>query len=231
MDREIIPIKTAAGQAELVSRQRRVTQRHRTMLLLVDGRRTEAQVRELSAQAGVPAICFSELVGLGLISLPAQVELPMSVPAPVAAVADDGAALERMAAAHVIEPPSSFGDESELPAQRTLPPESEFNDAGMGELVPTTNWPETEPEVDDIDDPQLALARDILLKAVQKEAPVAGSLTMFRLRRARNRAELEALLGEVATRIGKPPRTLAAAQLLRRVRNVLEGRDTSPGPL
>ena len=70
MDRPTIPIKTPAGQAEMNNRQRRISQRHRTMLLLVDGRRTEAQVRSLSARAGVPGICFDELMGLGLIALP-----------------------------------------------------------------------------------------------------------------------------------------------------------------
>ena len=41
MDRPGIPIKTAAGQAEMSSRQRRISQRHRTMLLLVDGKRIQ----------------------------------------------------------------------------------------------------------------------------------------------------------------------------------------------
>jgi hypothetical protein len=126
---------------------------------------------------------------------------------------------------------SLFGDDSELPASRTLSPESNFSDTGLGDLVPITNWPATEPHVDETGDFLLERAREILLRAVRNEAPVAGSLTMFRLRRARNRAELEALLDEVAARIDKPPHSLAAVQTLRRVRNVLDGRDTSPAPL
>lgn len=228
MDRPIIPIKTAAGQAELISRQRRVSQRHRTMLLLVDGRRTEEQVRNLSAQAGVSGVCFDELVGLGLIMLPAA---PAPAAQPPAASANRISANGQAQSERLVDPISIFGEEPELPASRTLPPESGFSDTGMGDLTATTAWPETEPDIDETSAELLERARDILLRAVQKEAPVAGSLTMFRLRRARNRAELEALLSEVASRIGKPPHALAAVQVLRRVRNVLDGRDSSAVPL
>ena len=51
--------------------------------------------------------------------------------------------------------------------------------------------------------------------------PVAGSLTLLRLRRARSRAELELLLDEVETRIRKPHRMLATTQTMRRVRQLL----------
>ena len=222
MDTPIIPIKTPAGQAEMSNRQRRISQRHRTMLLLVDGKRSEAQVRSLSAQAGVPGICFDELLGLGLITVP-QTDTP-AVPA---VVADH-------AVAHALSPAdanSAFGDDSELPASRTLPPESTFSDTGLGSRPPSTSWLETEPNANTTGDDVLERAREMLLRALRVEAPVAGSLTIFRLRRARTRAELENLIDEVASRIGKPPHSLAAEQTLRRVRNVLDGRDTSPAPL
>ena len=65
----LIPVKTSDGHAELASRQRRLSQRHRTVLLLVDGRRTQLQVRALALQAGAPDNCFDELLDLGLIVL------------------------------------------------------------------------------------------------------------------------------------------------------------------
>ena len=222
MDRPVIPIKTPAGQAEMSNRQRRISQRHRTMLLLVDGKRTEAQVRSLSAQAGVPGICFDELLGLGLIGLP-QPDAPRGQSGPVVGRAAD--------ASNAHDESSGFGDDSELPASRTLPPESIFSDTGLGAISPPTSWPQTEPEIESTGDDALERAREMLLRAVRVEAPVAGSLTIFRLRRARTRSELEELIEEVASRIGKPPHTLAAEQTLRRVRNVLDGRDTSPMPL
>ena len=219
MDRPGIPIKTAAGQAEMSSRQRRISQRHRTMLLLVDGKRTEAQVRSLSAQAGVPGICFEELLGLGLIVMSQGVARPGQAAPPVNGTPSGW---------HAETGSSQFGDDSELPASRTLPPESTFSDTGLGPQPQSTSWPQTEPEDMVTSDDVLERAREMLLRAVRLEAPVAGSLTIFRLRRARTRAELEELLNEVASRIGKPPHTLAAEQTLRRVRNVLDGRDTSP---
>jgi hypothetical protein len=57
-----IPVKTADGQAELSNRQRRLSQRHRSVLLLVDGRRSEAEVRRLARQAGAGDSCFGELI-------------------------------------------------------------------------------------------------------------------------------------------------------------------------
>ncbi len=221
MDRPIIPIKTPEGLAEMSKRQRRISQRHRTMLLLVDGKRTEEQVRALSAQAGVPGICFDELLGLGLIAA------PQPAPPAVMAVAAANGVLHAPSA---IDVHSEFGDDSELPPSRTLPPESIFSDTGLGNVAPST-WLPTEPEEHATGDDVLERAREMLLRAVRVEAPVAGSLTIFRLRRARSRAELEQLIDEVASRIGKPPHSLVAEQTLRRVRNVLDGRDTSPAPL
>jgi hypothetical protein len=223
VDRPIIPIKTPAGLAEMSTRQRGISQRHRTMLLLVDGKRTEAQVRQLSAQAGVPGICFDELMGLGLIAAPQAA--PLATPAVVAVPANGADHLF-----HPAEANSGFGDDSELPPSRTLPPESIFSDTGLGSVAPTS-WLQTEPDENSTGDDVLERAREMLLRAVRIEAPVAGSLTIFRLRRARTRVELEQLIDEVAARIGRPPHSLVAEQTLRRVRNVLDGRDTSPAPL
>jgi hypothetical protein len=218
----VIPIKTPAGLAEMSTRQRRISQRHRTMLLLVDGKRTEAQVRSLSAQAGVPGICFDELLGLGLIAA-TQPAAPAAAAGPVKNGVTE--------AFHAVESNSGFGDDSELPASRTLPPESIFSDTGLGHPPAPSTWLPTEPDENATGDDVLERAREMLLRAVRVEAPVAGSLTIFRLRRARTRAELEQLIDEVASRIGKPPHSLVAEQTLRRVRNVLDGRDTSPAPL
>ena len=73
-------------------------------------------------------------------------------------------------------------------------------------------------------DPAVVEARRILLRAVRAEAPIAGSLTLLRLRRARTRTDLAELLDEVEARITKPARSLAAAQTMRRVRGLLDGR-------
>lgn len=201
------PIKTPEGQAELATRARRVSQRHRTMLFLVDGRRSVAQIKNLAEQAGVPAGCFEELMAMGLIEHP-QATLPLS------AMPDDTPA----APLHV-DLPLPDVDESVLPSVRSLPPESTLN----GDLGAAEPWKAVETNYGDLGDfdPGVEESRDLLIRAIRAEAPVAGSLTLMRLRRARTRADLEELLDEAETRLRKPHRMLATTLLMRRVRQLL----------
>ncbi len=208
------PIKTSDGQAELATRQRRVSQRHRTILFLVDGRRSEREIKALAAQAGVPESCWGELIDMGLIMVP-QLTVPI-----IPEVDDNPHFVE---SAHIdlplheeSGPPS---EQSMLPPARPLEAESSLHGPlGTSE----SSWMGIEGEGDDAGlDPTLEEARDILLRAVRSEAPVAGSLTLLRLRRARSRADLAALLDEVEQRIRKPHRMLATTQTLRRVRQLL----------
>lgn len=196
----LVPAKTAAGQAELDRRQRPLTQRHRTVLFLVDGRRSTEEVKNLAERAGAPQSCFDELVSMGLIELaprPARrPAVPTSGPAPL----------------------DSRTDSSFLPSARSLLPESTLSDT----LDSTLGSPESLlREADGEVDVALEEARRILLRAVRQEAPVAGSLTMIRLKRARSRSDLLALLPEVESRISRPLHRLTAAQTLRHVRGLL----------
>jgi len=61
------PLKTELGLDELRRRTRGLSQRHRTMLLLVNGKRTRREVLTLAGQAGVGAEFFDELVAMGLV--------------------------------------------------------------------------------------------------------------------------------------------------------------------
>ena len=221
MPQPSVPVKTPEGQAELSHRTLRLSQRHRTVLLLVDGRRSMDQVQGLAQQAGVSQSHVDELMRLGLIEIspptvalprPMEVELVPDVPAPTA---DDADA-------------SDDSDDSELPASRTLQPESVFTDSKQAEFaavdsrltgLASTGYDEALDE-----------ARDILMRAVRAEAPVTGSLTLLRLRRAASRADLEDLLDEVEARISKPHRSLAASQTLQRVRQLLDGHRDSALP-
>jgi hypothetical protein len=200
----LVPVKTPDGQSELSNRQRRLSQRHRTVLLLVDGRRNEEQVRTLARQAGAPDSCFGELIDMGLIVLP-QPTVPLTV-----AVAPNGMPL------HVDIPIDDV--ESVLPPVRTLAPDSVL-DSRPGKL--TDSMLQDLDAIADAADPALEEARSILMRALRAEAPVAGSLTLMKVRRARNRAELAELVDEVESRIIKPYRSLAATQTLRRVRQLL----------
>lgn len=205
------PVKTADGQEELSSRRRGLGQRHRTVLLLVDGRRCADEIRALSVQAGAPASGFDELVAMGLIALAAE-------PEPDAAVDSAAPAQD--------EP----GDSSLLPPSRTLQPESVLGDLRMESALLPEPLP---PELLAFDgrDAPLEEARDLLVRAVRAQSPVAGSLTVLRLKRARSRSDLAGLIGEVESRIVKPHRSLAAQQTLQRVRQLLASEPASALPV
>lgn len=213
MDTDLIPTKTHAGLAELAAGRRRVSQRHRTLLHLVDGRRDAAQVRVMADQAGVPASCFDELLKLGLIELRA-----VAPPQPRA-----GAAPSARTARSVIGPGSrdTTSVDSELPASRTLPPPSAFLDSATGEPVAPSSWFQTDPLEQHPAEEALERARAILLRTLRSEAPLAGSLTSLRLWRARSRVDLLQLMEEVEARVGRGRRSLSAALALQQARTLL----------
>ena len=218
-----IALKTPSGQAELAHRRSGLSQRHRTMLFLVDGKRVASDVISMALQAGVPPSCFDDLIALGLIAL-AEPAMSTPVPRPVRSTPD----------LQLPEPPEEAPvpvADSMLPASRTLYPESTSTDATLRELHRRDVWMPLERE-DAVDlDTEFEEARQIMLRAVRAEAPLAGSLTLLRLRRARSRADLLDLLDEVHMRITKPHRLLAANQTMRRVRLLLDERvDSSTTP-
>lgn len=212
-----VPVKTPEAVAELSSRQRKLSQRHRTVLLLVDGRRAEDEVRQLAVAAGSPDTAFDELLDLGMISRPAPLEPePVKRAAPVESRPAPLMAAPEPAAASMSAPDSVV---SLLPASLSLQPESHL-DSSLNEL-PGAAMDALDSEPFDVQDEALEEARAILLRAVRAEAPVAGSLTMLRLRRARTREDLESLLEEVESRIFKPFKGLWASQTMARVRELL----------
>ena len=219
-----IPIKTPDGQDELGTRQRRISQRHRTVLFLVDGKRSAVEVRGLALRAGATESCFDELLALGLIMLPEPTfSLNVEDPPPLAAL--------RMDLPLPSPDSQSAFNELPLPASRTLSPESIAGDSLQYDLRGADPWPSSQSPGHVGVDAAFVEARAILMRAVRSEAPLSGSLTLLRLRRARSRNDLAALLDEVEVRILKRHRTLAGTQTLGRVRHLLAGRiDPLPAP-
>ena len=205
------PVKTAEGQAELNTRARRVSQRHRTVLFLVDGRRSEAEIIALAAQAGVSKACFDELVEQGLImhAYP-TFSLVLGEPAAEPDVLH-------------IELPIGVPDSSLVPlsASRTLQPDSVSLDSVAGSSGETDAWLPSDHAETRRTDPAFAEARLLLMREVRAQAPVTGSLTLLKLRRAHSRAELAKLLGEVEGRLRKPHRSVTVDHTLGRVRQLL----------
>lgn len=221
MSTTYVPSKTPEAVQELASRQRKLSQRHRTVLLLVDGRRPEDEVRQLAVAAGSPDTCYDELVDLGMISRPAPFD---SEPMPLEA-AEPPVPVPLPAAGAV--PTHDSVVSSLLPAAASLHPDSHL-DSSLNELSGAAmDAVDAERQAGGVQDEALEEARAILLKAVRAEAPMAGSLTMLRLRRARSREDLEALLEEVEARIFKPFKGLWASQTMARVRELL----ATPPPL
>ena len=72
----VAPVKTQLGLDELRSRTRTLGQRHRTVLLFVDGRRALSEVLSLAQQAGAQTSHFEDLVRMGMVELPSQAMAP-----------------------------------------------------------------------------------------------------------------------------------------------------------
>lgn len=216
-----VPIRTSAGQAELAARERSLGPRHRTVLFLVDGKREAAEVRRMALLAGVPETGFDELLEIGLIELPPAAE-PATRPAPLPVDAPLGlpAAPPPGSAPVEFDPAPGLAADSLLPPSRSLYP-SLAADSSLVDPPLLEGWLSSGLPAGG-GDPALAEARLILVRAVRAEAPLAGSLTLLRLRRARNRSELAELLDEVEARIAKPHRQLAASQTMQRVRRLLD---------
>jgi hypothetical protein len=79
--------KTAAGFEEVRARGLKLPQRLRTMLIMVDGTRTVAQLRDAAQTLTAPPDFLETLLGLGLIALEGVTRVPPQAPAPVAAPA------------------------------------------------------------------------------------------------------------------------------------------------
>lgn len=183
-----IPCKTAAGHAELLARERSLSQRHRTVLLLVDGRRSVEEVVRLARQQGVSSAYLDELLALGLVVLAAR-----------------------------LNPPAAPPPDSHWPVR----------DSATGFAPDTIGLgpPISDTQLATLDDRDLdvAEARRMLLQALFTQAPVSGAVTMLRVRRARSRTDLQALLPEVQARLSRPQRLADARALIARVERLLAG--------
>lgn len=107
------PRKTELGQEELRKRTRKLSQRHRTVLLLVDGKRSRTEVLTLAQQAGSAPSLFDELLAMGMVEEPS---VP-TVPAPLAE-----AQTVQTAAEPRPEPQAAPQPEAQLEAQVDSPP-------------------------------------------------------------------------------------------------------------
>ena len=67
MDNEAIVFKTSKGLEEVETKKYKLSQRARTVLILVDGNKTAGQVIEMARQLGSPATLLDDFVEKGLV--------------------------------------------------------------------------------------------------------------------------------------------------------------------
>lgn len=246
-----IPFKTPEGVAEMAQRRLALSQRHRTLLLLVDGRRPLAEVLRLAQQAGVPVGHIDELVAAGLVIVPLPEAAQPPASTPLAAAAGAGV---RVSVAQPVAPPvPAPAPARPRPVGVPVPPSDEpaddllrasridivvgshFHQDGPGQAIerlePSPSGGIVEDEAGpsaselaalDAADLGLAQARALLIQAIRDEAPVVGALTLMRVRRARDREALRALFPEVRQRLSRQRRVLDAADVVRRARECLD---------
>lgn len=190
----MIPLKTPQGQQELTQRSHGLTQKHRTILLLVDGRRSLDDVMNLAQHAGATPKHFEELLVLGLVLLPE-------------------AAVASMAAAGPIEEV-----DIPLPTGLTQPPPAEDITQHAELDAPIATGAVNEAAL------LLESAREMLVDLLKVAAPVSGALTVMKLRRAQGREDLADLLYEVQSKVERSRTKPADVdQTLHRARELLFG--------
>ncbi len=251
-----VPCKTERGQEEIRRRSQAIGQRLRTVLLLVDGRRTRAELHELAQRLGASEECLVELQMLGLIRLPEpapapELELEPRRPSqqPEARPDASAAPVQGVDAAQAVQPAplpmeefiqpqyaerltADFYDEATSPDPDRLQDDAPTTTrSGLVDSMMSTLFPLLESafgnlgRVEDsgpVQDPAMQEVRLMLMREVRSRAPVAGAMTVMKLRRAGTREELLALLDEVATHISQPMRQLSAQQILTNARTMLE---------
>lgn len=84
MDETDTYVKTASGLEEVRTRTQQLSQRLRTMLIMVDGTRTVAQLRHAQLTLGAPPDFLESLEALGLVALD-RMAPPAALAAPAAA--------------------------------------------------------------------------------------------------------------------------------------------------
>ncbi|HEY4065652.1 MAG TPA: hypothetical protein VGM74_02045 [Burkholderiaceae bacterium] len=149
------PAKTPEGRAEIIRRSRALSQRERAVLLMIDGRRTVAQLRRVAAQVGAPDSCLDDLLEMGLVALPVA-----EVVAKVAALAEVADAAPQAAVPIAVSIAASIAAEIALPVEVVAPPRAEARTASMWpnspkrvptialtEFAPTTHMAPLAPEI------------------------------------------------------------------------------------
>ncbi|MFM2065854.1 MAG: hypothetical protein RLZZ584_763 [Pseudomonadota bacterium] len=214
-----IPCRTLAGEAELASPGSHLGRRQRSLLFLVDGRRTLAELLVVSADAGVPGHCLRDLLDLGLVAMQATADLaeydavPVEVERRWAAEGLQGVVRRRAGMVHLAgQAALDAGDPREAAVVRWVP-----SGRAHAAALPQSG----RPRLGDAGDADLTEARRLVAHALKRVAPLSSALTRVQVRRAQDRRALRALLPAVRRRLANQPQWPGLWPLMRRVEQLL----------
>lgn len=253
-----IPTKTPLGQVALRRRTGELGQRHRTILFLIDGRRTLAEVLGLAHQAGAATTHFEDLVRLGYVQLPADeappapTELPEAAPPAVEAQitalevevpGPPAAAAQEVGPAPDAPAPPPYADtvpeapptvlEPLPPAPPPPAPPVPRPAPAVARAAPRRAVPP--PALADEDAPALERARACLLEALRADSQPAGNRIAERARLAGGIAELIEVVWVMERGLSHAQRShrgllnLQKARELLGLGNTLVDEDSRPG--
>jgi hypothetical protein len=194
---ECVPVRSPAGNAELQSRDRKLSQRLRTVLLLIDGKRSSTEIQAMALQAGAAQDALSSLLAQGFALAP-----DMDVPAFASIDEDKPVAL-----------PLSEATSQTLRQTEKTTPLAAINATRADEHASISNML--------TGGARLSQGRMVLLDALKKHAPVAGAMLSMRISRADYREDLVALLDEVQAKLAKSNNPGEAAASLQKARALL----------
>jgi hypothetical protein len=134
-------VKTQTGSAELLARTGQLSARVRTMLIMVDGRRSAAELQQSGATLGAPDGFLQTLLDLGLIELAPRVrsaamQATQQSPAPTTPVTAPASDAERFQAARKFMNDSAVDAAGFRAFFFTLKIERCFNQADLLGLMP-----------------------------------------------------------------------------------------------
>jgi hypothetical protein len=200
-----VPHKTPQGQEELRQRSRGLGQRHRTLLLLVDGHRSLGELLAMGHRAGAEAQHFHDLVGMGLVAFTPSPSGAVEAPATIVARPASTQAAPNASEMPVLQPSATF-EAHPVPAE-PAPGTRKTAKANRGRLLE--------------DEDLVHQARALLVNAMGLEALLLAPVTLSRVRSARTPGELIELVWDIERRRVQVVRSPSQVQCLERARDLL----------
>lgn len=217
------PVKTTLGLDELRSRTHGLNQRHRTMLLLVDGQRPLSEVLTMGLQAGARTTHFEDLLRLGMVEMEIDGEVPDSR-SPSSDPPDSGGSGSSVSGVLAVEldAPAATAEGRAEPATKTMLTTTTTLRASSTASGPALESGGGQRALDRAETDALHLeVRELLTATVRIDAPLFAALTLVRVRRAKTTKELINLVWEIERHLVASPKSHTEMQTLYRARELL----------